>query len=326
MPIRVEDFLASLSGHIQALPAIAALRLCNVFGKGDACFLNRLPTELVDLIEVYVHIASRETAYAEWKQQKQCAWDKCTCDCPQCQHQASRKSNASLTAQGARKNPGILALTAGARGFTRGVMPHVCPHQTNLHDFSLRTRDFRSVDADAKLVKRHFGLDVWTSVKHSYDIHPDDVWLRPLPMHLPAFDKSFRQDGDQHGRQLFLMLPGSITSIQASFDSDKLLKKKFMKEPCPDGKMIRRFLRACRLLGLRYDRDLSSLERFADKGDDVDIKTNEDLQVFAPLAGLGEMGEGRPSWQLLSLYIVTVDRASSWESRMQSAWLKRESS
>lgn len=132
------------------------------------------------------------------KCKKQCAWGQCACDCPQCQHGTAEhqgpsresqtawfKTNSSIIAPKRRKNSEILALTARTRGVAGAVNEtHVCPHQTNLHGFALRTRDLRAMDADAKLVKKHFGTSGLSSSTLTMSIPTTCAFVR-LPCICP---------------------------------------------------------------------------------------------------------------------------------------------
>ncbi|KAM0701675.1 hypothetical protein Q7P35_010584 [Cladosporium inversicolor] len=62
LPVRVEQLGAHLEAYIATLPTITTLRLCNRFGASDDCHINRLPVELVKLIEEYIVEPEREKA------------------------------------------------------------------------------------------------------------------------------------------------------------------------------------------------------------------------------------------------------------------------
>ena len=75
--MRVEQLGAHLEAYIATLPMIITLRLCNRFGTGDDCHVNRLPIELVKLIEEYIVGPERKMALLTWSQQKKCNEKKC---------------------------------------------------------------------------------------------------------------------------------------------------------------------------------------------------------------------------------------------------------
>lgn len=68
MPVRVEQLGAHLEAYIATLPIITTLRLCNRFGTGNNCHINRLPIELVKLIEEYIVRPERNKALLTWSQ------------------------------------------------------------------------------------------------------------------------------------------------------------------------------------------------------------------------------------------------------------------
>lgn len=224
-----------------------------------------------------------------------------------------------------RKVLGMLSATACAPNTAGHVEPRYgCLHFKNLRAFGIRTRDFRALDADAKSVKKHFGLDVWTHIRHSYDFHPDDVRLRPLAPGSRHFDLDTNAMSlpDKHRRQsqLLLMLPGSITCNDPQLSRQRL-EEGLMTQPCPDRKMMRRFLHVCKMLKLRSSEDLRYIETLANV---VDRETNAELktQLHAGVIECDEKFLDLDEWHGMHPDIVTVQRPSSWASRMQTAWLE----
>jgi hypothetical protein len=59
------------------LPVITALRLCNRFGKGSDCYIQKLPTELVEAIEQYIVEPEREKCLAVWSRDLKCYSKEC---------------------------------------------------------------------------------------------------------------------------------------------------------------------------------------------------------------------------------------------------------
>lgn len=78
MPIRVEQLGAHLEVYVATLPTITTLRLCNRFGTGNNCHVNRLPVELVKLVEELIVEPEREKALSTWSRQHRCYEDRCT--------------------------------------------------------------------------------------------------------------------------------------------------------------------------------------------------------------------------------------------------------
>lgn len=75
--MRVEQLGAHLEAYVTTLPNIITLRLCNRFGTGSECHINKLPVELVELIEEHIVALEREKALAIWSQQHKCNEKKC---------------------------------------------------------------------------------------------------------------------------------------------------------------------------------------------------------------------------------------------------------
>lgn len=75
--VRADELGAHLVAYASTLLAINALRLCNRFGTGRACHVNKLPTELITIIEENLVQAAREEALQTWSKLLQCWEDKC---------------------------------------------------------------------------------------------------------------------------------------------------------------------------------------------------------------------------------------------------------
>ena len=295
MMVSVEDFIPSLTGFTRSLDITTALRLCNRYGRGASCYVSKLPTELIDLIEIHVHIATRQTAFAEWEQQRMCTETRCTCDYDERWPVERRELHKS-----------------------RLVEDGLTPHHANIRAFCLRTRGFRALGADAQLVKKYFGLDIWTPITHSYDVHPGEIRLRPL------------SSPHQVQSQLFFMLPGFLqhkcSGIDQGFENSSIAYD-FKAAPGPDRRVMRRFLRVFRMLGLLNNGDLRMLEavvNLAAPGSTNESNFGLRERILSKLAEFGRgaqqyVAEGK-AWP----DIVHVQRRSSWESRMQTGWLAHD--
>jgi hypothetical protein len=336
MAVSVEEFIPSLTGYVQSQPIITALRLCNRYGRGPACFVNRLPTELIELIESHIHVAIRRSAFAEWEQQKRCTEGACACEFEAhntFEHTGRRKSRlASRETVSIGEIDDILGANVPSLSCTNDTdectkLQHVCPHYANICNFSLRTRDFRALHADAQLVRKYFGLNIWTAIKHSYDIHPDDIRLRPLVMTGGA-DSSPKT---RLRSQLLLMLPDPLQSkcsINSLCPGELLRDQDPTAAPTSAWKMLRRFLRLFRLLELLPDQGLRLLEKFvnvaeAAGGNDTtyDVRERFYNKLSESHRGVNRgVMEGKV-WP----DVLRVSRPSSWESRMQDSWLARSS-
>ena len=307
----MEDFIPSLAGYVRSLDITTALRLCNRYGRGTNCHVNKLPTELIELIEAHVDIAMRQKEIVEWEQQKRCAECKCACDYDEHWPVDRKELHRSL-----------LVKDRAAKRPIDEVEDDRNVHHANIRDFSLRTRGFRALDADARLVKKYFGLDIWTPIMHSYDVHPGDVRLRPL-LSRPG------PPGMQS--QLFFMLPGFL---QRKCDSEyqrpgsfSTMDRDFAAAPGPDRMMMRRFLRVFRMLGLLPDEHLRLLEKvvnFATFGSTDESNAALRKRVLNKLAELGGGLSQHAVDGNVFPEILHVERSSSWESRMQSGWLAKD--
>lgn len=315
MLVSAEDFIPSLAGYVQSLDIITALRLCNRYGKGTECFVNKLPTEMIELIEAQVHVATRQEAFTEWEQQRKCTEGRCACDYDK--HRAIERKELQKS---------YLASYAMTANDSLG------PHDANVRDFCLRTRGFRALDADAQLVRKYFGLDIWTPITHSYDVHPDDIRLRPLLTRSSLVDvntrEQLRPDTHRTRSQLFFMLPGYMQRKCSGRDScpeSFAIAQDFMAASRSDRNLMRRFLRVFRLLGLQTGRDLRLLEAVVNltEVESADV-SNRMLRerVIRKVVELGRSNthviEGK-AWP----DILHVQRRSSWESRMQTGWLAK---
>jgi hypothetical protein len=75
--VRVNQLRAHLGVYVDTIPAITALRLCNRFGTGDDCHINKLPTELVGLIEEHIVEPEREEWLDTWTRALKCCEGSC---------------------------------------------------------------------------------------------------------------------------------------------------------------------------------------------------------------------------------------------------------
>jgi hypothetical protein len=317
MQVAVEDFVPSLAGYVQSLDVTTSLRLCNRYGRGSRAFVNKLPTELVELIEAHVHIAMRQRAFAEWEQQKRCTEGRCACDHDEHWIVERRELHNSPPAKRT-----ALSIAVGN---------DLNPHHANIHDFSRRTRGFRALDADARLIKRYFGLDIWTPITHSYDVHPGDVRLRPhVPR--PGLREQLLPDLHRTQSQLLFVLPRSSQHERGGddwFPESFSMYQDFMAAPCPERRLMRRFLRVFRMLGLQPDEDLGMLETVVNlAATEGTGESNSELRqrIFDRLAELGEGPTQHVVERKVWPEILHVQRNSSWESRMQTGWLAKDAS
>lgn len=77
MQVRVEQVAAHLTAYANTLPIITALRLCNRFGTGNDCHVNKLPIELVELIGEHVVVPEREASLEFYSGSLRCNEGRC---------------------------------------------------------------------------------------------------------------------------------------------------------------------------------------------------------------------------------------------------------
>ena len=75
--MRIEQLGAHLEAYVDTLPTITTLRLCNGFGTGNDCQVNRLPIELIKLIEEHIVVPEREDALVTYSKAIRCCEGTC---------------------------------------------------------------------------------------------------------------------------------------------------------------------------------------------------------------------------------------------------------
>jgi hypothetical protein len=68
---------AHLEVYIATLSVINTLRLCNRYGTGATCYINKVPTELISAVEEYLVESAREKALKTWSQERKCCEGIC---------------------------------------------------------------------------------------------------------------------------------------------------------------------------------------------------------------------------------------------------------
>lgn len=66
-----------LQAYVETKPVIDALRLCNRFGQGPDVHINKLPQELIAMIEEELQVPRRATAFDDWDQDFACFEGRC---------------------------------------------------------------------------------------------------------------------------------------------------------------------------------------------------------------------------------------------------------
>lgn len=75
--MRIDKAGAHLQAYIDTLPTIIALRLCSRFGSGPQCCINKLPVELVSIIEKFIVEPAREETFVTWSRNYRCFELRC---------------------------------------------------------------------------------------------------------------------------------------------------------------------------------------------------------------------------------------------------------
>lgn len=107
------------------------------------------------------------------------------------------------------------------------------------------------------------------------------------------------------------------------------MDRDFAAAPSPDRRMMRPFLRVFRMLGLLPDDHLRLLETAVNLAGFGGIDESNAALRKRFLNKFAEVGKGQTQHVVDGRVlpdILHVERSSSWESRMQSAWLAKEDS
>jgi len=78
LPVRFDKLVAHVEVYVETLLVITALRLCNRYRKGTACYIDKLPTELIDRIEQFAVEPEREKRLATWSTKLKCYSRECS--------------------------------------------------------------------------------------------------------------------------------------------------------------------------------------------------------------------------------------------------------
>ncbi|KAF2839663.1 hypothetical protein M501DRAFT_1015758 [Patellaria atrata CBS 101060] len=78
VPVKIETLGPHLEAYVESRPAIHALRACYRFGQGPDVYVNRLPVELLLLVEEEILTSYRDKAKSLWNKDFQCWKDDCT--------------------------------------------------------------------------------------------------------------------------------------------------------------------------------------------------------------------------------------------------------
>nr|OQO20129.1 hypothetical protein B0A51_11570 [Rachicladosporium sp. CCFEE 5018] len=77
LPVKADKLGAHLQAYVETLDAIIALRLCNRFGTGPGTAVQKLPVELVTMIEKVVFQETCKEKLPEWELDFACFEHKC---------------------------------------------------------------------------------------------------------------------------------------------------------------------------------------------------------------------------------------------------------
>ena len=182
--MRVDKLDAHLEAYVETIPAITALRLCNRFGKGENCYIHKLPTELVDAVEKLIVEPERERRLAEWTREMKCWAKKCffitdhLLPIEQNVYRAHHNITHSF-GRADRSGPGESELTHENCGETlKSMLRKSDEWSTPTRDLCANNRQaFKTKIGDAALSKHtsllrdHFGIGIWVTPTYR---DPDD--------------------------------------------------------------------------------------------------------------------------------------------------------
>lgn len=276
----MDDFVPALKSYNDTVPTVNVLRLCNRFGTGLDCFIHKLPTELVVVIEGFLHAAAREQALPVWKQQKAC-FER------DCQHDERKLHDENYT----RDFPlppkddechmmwdfhpisGNLTHRRQAIHYCRKpdaspcqLLEGIYAHSDNSNAFAGKIAHQSAFDRDVALLEKHFGLVLWYTAGLLWnDRRPNHVGSSKIDMPLDALVDEMLSKGQRTLRTqiasneppiVYFMLPHGLRwgkwdwSSRDPFPDTGLLGQKLLAAPRPSRGLLSRFSRALKMLGL----------------------------------------------------------------------------
>ncbi|KAK4624332.1 hypothetical protein CLAFUW4_06040 [Fulvia fulva] len=184
-PVAIDKLGACVEAYVTSQPAINTLRLCNRYGSGENAAINKLPVELVEHIEGYYMADRRSQLLAEWKLELAC-W-KATCsplehldDEDEIENiMEEYKCNIDLECYMENNDEENMGMLEEHLIEERDIGPEPLPPYTG--EDSWRTvhvarklswekktgspghREVSQLDMYNTVLKKHFGLEVWTS-------------------------------------------------------------------------------------------------------------------------------------------------------------------
>lgn len=224
MPVRIEQLGAHLEVYVETLPIITALRLCNRFGRGEACYIQKLPTELVEMIGQFIVEPEREKRLVSWSKQMRCWRRECLlfrdhltpeqqdahckkfgCDNENCEDQTHKCCDPTYP----RPRPNTILEYSKADTEMLDDMLELYQAGSlcidNTADFESRS-SLRVLNIHKDLLKSHFGIAIWVAPSfEGFDAHDNDKWTVLAYLTLPGNPwrhEDWPERGSGHNRQI----------------------------------------------------------------------------------------------------------------------------
>ncbi|KAK6441865.1 hypothetical protein LTR95_001896 [Oleoguttula sp. CCFEE 5521] len=266
LPVKVDRLGAHLQAYVETLDTIITLRLCNRHGAGSGIFVQKLPVEIVQIIEKLIFREICKAKYPEWQVELHCFENECrpvdhlsreeqldcyfghddyTADvCCDCQKEAGLPSHDEPDDEQLQKR---LAKLDEQGHFDNYEWYDV--HSERQGDWVTRVGNAKSIDGffdeHDELLGKHFGVSVWTSHvrldrekwRHNYDAAHTIVAYLTLP---DPYQRELRWEMSEDDREC-----GPWTGCESGYG----IPVKLIGHPTPAS--LQRFARAMNILDLK---------------------------------------------------------------------------
>jgi hypothetical protein len=234
-----------------------ALRLCNRFGSGPRCHINKLPVELISTIERSVVESARVKAFNAWSSYFRCFELKCDTLDDHFTHEEQHDMYHHYmldTCPGRRfcsfhrkLEPASAARRKALLGYVKEMQYWDEPHDSKTQGWATK------IDTEGPsciftkhqaLVRSHFGIDIWIL----------NVRLPPLSNNTPGVDW-WKQDQDHNTTLAYLTMPNNVPLQKnwakvGDYDFETGFAMPLTLGAVPTEASLRRFPRAMHILSL----------------------------------------------------------------------------
>lgn len=162
LPVCAAQLGAHLEAYLDTLPALNALRACNRLGKGPACYISKIPAELVQAIAQCYVSPVREEILSRWKTCLNCFED----DCELAHHYSKEKVLADYHEV---LDMDLFELPAGDDPDDDDLEEFMERMDESMPDGHYGRRQewqakvYKVLMSNRALFRKHFGLDIWLS-------------------------------------------------------------------------------------------------------------------------------------------------------------------